>query len=294
MSDKLSTRLLNQMNNELSSIDDTEDGEEFNSIDFIEVRSEWIMGFRKNSILLWTLEEEYLYYKNAYNNTKKVTACTCIDQNCKARIFVREDGTAYRLSSSSHIPHGTFYEKYRHMYCFNRMKEMAISAPASSTPYEIFTEAVLEWQTDPLCRGTKYPQEFAEVKRTLEDCRKKKYGKAPMNGEEILLEFQKENVFEDLGKSKHRERGIFFNEVQISNEYTNCIFSSSKSISLILDNVRQEDRFFLMDGTFRITPRGIFQQVLIIHVQFGIKVKFSFLTTIPSFLKLISLLFLFK
>lgn len=130
---------------------------------------------------------------------------------------------------------------------------------------------ILRWQTDPLCDGN-YPQNFDEVKKTLENCRRAKYGKAPTTGEEIFKEFQKPDVLSDLGISKHRERGQFFNELQINERFTNCIFSSAKAISLVLENVKEEDRFFLMDGTFRITPRGIFEQVLILHIQFGIKV----------------------
>lgn len=81
-------------------------------------------------------------------------------------------------------------------------------------------------------------------------------------------------MYEDLGLSLHHERGKFFNVVQITDEFENCIFSSSKSISLILENTEETSRFFLMDATFRITPRGIFQQVLILHFQYGIKVIF--------------------
>lgn len=106
-----------------------------------------------------------------------------------------------------------------------------------------------------------------------------KYGKAPTNGEEIRIEFEKPEILNDLGMSKHREHGPFFNQLQINDHFTNCIFSSAKAISLVLENVDENDRFFLMDGTFRITPRGIFQQVLILHIQFGIKV-IKFYTTI--------------
>lgn len=130
------------------------------------------------------------------------------------------------------------------------------------------------WQNDPHCNGMAFPKNFSEVKRTLQDCRKKKYGKAPTNCREILAEFQKPDIFEQLGLSRHHQRGIFFNTVQITDSYENCIFSSSKSISLILENTKEEDRFFLLDGTFRVTPRGNFQQVLILHFQFGIKVIF--------------------
>lgn len=108
----------------------------------------------------------------------------------------------------------------------------------------------------------------------MEECKKKRNGKPPTTGEEIRLEFLKPNIMDDLGHSKHRERGRFFNDVLIESEYTNCIFSSAKSISLILENVPEKERFFLMDGTFRITPQGVFQQVLILQAQFGIKVNY--------------------
>lgn len=127
------------------------------------------------------------------------------------------------------------------------------------------------WQSDPLCAGP-FPKTFAEVKRTIENYSKTKYGKSPKSAEEILQEFQRPQVLADLGTSRQREHGRFFNEIHISEKFTNCFFSSSKIISLILNNVKEEDRFFLMDGTFRITPNGIFQQVLIIHSQFGTKV----------------------
>lgn len=107
----------------------------------------------------------------------------------------------------------------------------------------------------------------------MENCGRKKYGKAPTDGNEIRKEFEKPEIFELLGRSLHHERGDFFNVMQIKKDHENCILSSAKSISLILENVREEDRFFLLDGTFRVTPRGHFQQVLILHFQFGIKVN---------------------
>lgn len=79
-------------------------------------------------------------------------------------------------------------------------------------------------------------------------------------------------VPEFTSEKMHREHGILFNTVQIQKNFSNAIFSSAKSIQLIKDNIGENDRFFLMDGTFRITPRGIFQQVLIIYAQFGVKV----------------------
>lgn len=71
-----------------------------------------------------------------------------------------------------------------------------------------------------------------------------KYGKPPANYEEIRREFAKPDVYEDLGLSLHHERGKFFNVIQITDEFENCILSSSKSISLILQNTEETSRFF--------------------------------------------------
>lgn len=106
----------------------------------------------------------------------------------------------------------------------------------------------------------------------MDEWHKAKYRKAPTDAEGIAREFEKEHIYEDLGKSLHKDKGIFYNGVQIEENFSNCIFSSEKSIQLIEDFVEKKDQFFLMDGTFRITPRGTFQQVLILYAAFGIKV----------------------
>lgn len=54
--------------------------------------------------------------------------------------------------------------------------------------------------------------------------------------------------------------------------FSNCIFSSQSSIELMKKYTDADDRFFIMDGTFRVTPHRIFDQVLVIYVRFGIKV----------------------
>lgn len=122
-----------------------------------------------------------------------------------------------------------------------------------------------------------FPKKFDEVKRTLEECRKQRYGKAPRNGREIIQEFSKTEGYQNLGLSLHRERGVFFNRMEVNEHFENCIFSSSKSISLILEHTKKEERCFVMDATFRSSPQGIWQQVLILQVQFGIKVAFYFI-----------------
>lgn len=136
------------------------------------------------------------------------------------------------------------------------------------------------WQKDPLCDGS-YPDTYDEISRSMAEWRKAKYGRAPTDAEGISREFEKPDIFEALGKSLHRDRGTIFNTVQIEDGFANCIFSSPRSIELY-KTVEEKDRFFLMDGTFRITPRGSFQQVLIIYGQYGSKVC-GFSICIPNF-----------
>lgn len=107
---------------------------------------------------------------------------------------------------------------------------------------------IFSWQKDPLCEDTPYPKVFDEFRKTLSNCRKQKYGKAPTNGQEILAEFEKEYVSEAYAFSILKDHGPFFNDVVITDTFENCIFSSSKSIDLILQNTTEEERFFVVDN----------------------------------------------
>lgn len=123
-----------------------------------------------------------------------------------------------------------------------------------------------------MCDGD-YPKTFDEVSKTLSTIRKMKYGKNPTNGTEILEEFQKEHISKQLGFSLLKDGAQFFNGAVITDKFENCFFSSRKCIDLIIENVSEAKRFFILDGTFRITPKGIWQQVLILHGAYKLKVR---------------------
>lgn len=129
------------------------------------------------------------------------------------------------------------------------------------------------WQNDALCDGAPYPKVFDEFKKTLGNYRRKKYGKAPENGREVLAEFEKESVRIDFAYSLLKDRGQFFNDAIISDRFEYCVFSSAKSISLILENTVESERFFTLDATFYITPYGVWEQTLILQINFGSKVS---------------------
>lgn len=126
-----------------------------------------------------------------------------------------------------------------------------------------------------MCNGP-YPKVFDEVKKTISNVRKNRFGKNPINGAEVLAAFEREQVMNDYGFSLLQDRGRFFDDVVITDEFENVIFKSAKSIALILENVPESERFFTLDATFRITAKGVWQQVLILHANYEKKVRQKF------------------
>lgn len=138
---------------------------------------------------------------------------------------------------------------------------------ADQFPYLSF-----RWDADQNCIGH-HLKPYESYNRTLRDARKKHLGKSPTSPEEIRTEFAKLSIMDRLGTSLHHEKGVLYNGIQIEEDYCNCFFSSPKSIKLVKEHLDPSERFFVMDATFRVTPQSTFEQVLIIHIRFGIKVR---------------------
>lgn len=132
------------------------------------------------------------------------------------------------------------------------------------------------WKSDTKIAGP-FPHSFEHYARTLRDCRKTRFGKSPVSAIEIQTAFQNQELRDDLGTSLFGKREQLFNEIVIEKDFSNCFFSSAKSIALVKEFMEPHERFFVMDATFRVTPIGEFEQVLVLYVQFGIKVKSQFI-----------------
>lgn len=129
------------------------------------------------------------------------------------------------------------------------------------------------WNSDPKHDGV-FPVKLATVEKTLTNLKREKYEASPNSIDEIRKAFENPDTLRDLGTSKEREKRILFKYAHEEENFSYCVLHSPKSIDLILDNLTPEERFFLIDGTFKITPMSsVFKQVLIIHAQFGIKVS---------------------
>lgn len=141
MSDSFCSELLREMETALEDHRE-EEGEE--SEVTINLEYEIIEGLREGSSLLWTTQEQQLYYRNSYSKKTQLTAYTCRMADCRARVFVRADNTAFRSTIPHLSQHGSQYKDFKQMCCEKKMKERAKSAPASMSPYDIYMEAVAE------------------------------------------------------------------------------------------------------------------------------------------------------
>ncbi|XP_073848252.1 uncharacterized protein [Musca autumnalis] len=78
-----------------------------------------------------------------------------------------------------------------------------------------------------------------------------------------------EAVWEAYGKSQDMENPRpFYTACIVEDEFTYCIFTSQKSLNLIVDNVTDNQRKWLIDGTFSIVPSGCFTQMLVIYIEY--------------------------
>lgn len=126
------------------SIEDETENENPNTGGLVIVTFIWIQGLRENSKLMWVPNEENLYYANVRSREYDAMGYTCYVKKCTARIYLKDDGTAFKTQIREHCNHETMYSVYREMQYINAMKENCQNASASITIREIYNDAVLE------------------------------------------------------------------------------------------------------------------------------------------------------
>lgn len=111
--------------------------------------------------------------------------------------------------------------------------------------------------------------EFLKIKRGLQYIAAKNFVSSPKSALDVVEAFNIENVWTQYGVSKDCDNPEHFYTASISDkDYSYCIFSSQKSIHLIRENISPTNRKFLIDATFKPVPRGCFNQLLIIYVEY--------------------------
>lgn len=97
--------------------------------------------------------------------------------------------------------------------------------------------------------------------------------RAPNTCEEVINLFRSEAV---MAKYDFNLRGSqrFYIGGEAMEGHDFILFASMDAIKLVQDHIAPSQRNYLMDGTFKIVPRGEFRQLLIIHIEWKSDVIF--------------------
>lgn len=102
--------------------------------------------------------------------------------------------------------------------------------------------------------------------------------KNPTNADEIKKAYENAYVKTHYGLTIRalpdiEKQSMFFKTAQECSEYAYCIFSSDEIVKEIKENTDPNQRKLFTDGTFKICPKGIFNQVLILYTLLFGQVK---------------------
>lgn len=85
--------------------------------------------------------------------------------------------------------------------------------------------------------------------------------------------FKKPEIIEQYGQTLNKQHSFYVNSV-VHENYAFHVFASFATIEIIKKHITPENRNYLLDGTFKIIPRG-FSQLLIISLEYKNDVSFS-------------------
>lgn len=259
------------MNNETDAASSVSSIDEFeNSIRFMPY--EIITGWRMNSELLYTKNENKLYRKN--RPTKNGFAYLCV--SCNSRVHLRPDNVC--IQQEKYLVHKhkfpelpTKEKEYEQLKVLNIVKNKCC---------DLFTlinqrkQSVRDIFYDVL---TNYPHveiDFFKHEKTFSEIRNNSLPKNPSTCDEIAKIFEREDITKLIGTTKTGK--IFYNGVVESKDHSFCAFSSPSAINLFKKNVKYGERTVIMDGTFAIVPTGEFNQILIVYAVYMEKVIWIF------------------
>lgn len=126
-----------------NEFDSEEDDDDFSSFVPNNLQYTWTVGLRTDSELMWCLEDESLYVSNGKILKSNEEAFTCNYQKCQARVYLQQDGIAYKVKEHT-IEHGSMYDKYMELQCRQLMREECKSAGASKSISDIYNDALIK------------------------------------------------------------------------------------------------------------------------------------------------------
>lgn len=107
------------------------------------------------------------------------------------------------------------------------------------------------------------------MQRGLQYLTAKVFIRSPSTPNEIVESFNLERIWNEYGITKHEDNPCHFFKACIQEDgFSYCIFFSETIASIITEHILPQQRKYMIDGTFKIVPMGVYKQLLIIHVDY--------------------------
>lgn len=115
-------------------------------------------------------------------------------------------------------------------------------------------------------------------------CRLTNRKKRPKNVKtpaDIAKEFENAETLTDFGLNMRKNKRFYIDTiVDAENSFT--IFASHQIVDMIKQHIPLNDRRYMMDGTFDVSPLGSYYQLLIIYIEYKNDVCFNLQSYINS------------
>lgn len=111
---------------------------------------------------------------------------------------------------------------------------------------------------------------FKRVEGVLHKARRASLPKTAKSVKEIVEAFENSYVHKTYAFTDRKEESqstLFYKGAFEEDTYSFCFFASEDIVQAIVQNVIESERKLYVDGTFKITPMGVFKQVLILFAE---------------------------
>lgn len=122
-------------------------------------------------------------------------------------------------------------------------------------------------------RDAVFDVEFGRMERNLYRIHRDVMPQAPKTPEEIVKMFSQQNIKDTFGMSLGPHKEEFYKDTVIEKNFAYTIFQS-KGICNFVESLPASQRNYMLDGTFQSVPRGDYQQLLIIYIEYCEHVSF--------------------
>lgn len=107
------------------------------------------------------------------------------------------------------------------------------------------------------------------MERTVQRHRKQRHPASPKKMSEVVAVFTQALIISMYGTTKSKQNPRpFFKTAYDGESFGYCVFSSDKSIDLMINRIPSNQRKLFVDATFKVRPHGDFAQLLILFVEF--------------------------